>query len=205
MFNKDSFPLIESRTLRGRQGINLSVHTCRSNSLFFFLYFLFFFFFSFYLSFSSLFSMLVFYSVVFLLRSYYPFFVLLVHGQGPLFYSVCHDQILLFQPLTTFVWSRCTCRPLLIHLCWLCHSYHQTKRTILFISLPWHPYLLWCRCSFSLSLMACTQWFPLTLTYSRRYVIPAEHFPQKSLSRNLKIGFFPLPTAIPYPLTYDPP
>ena len=36
------------------------------------------------------------------------------------------------------------------------------------------------------------------------YVISAGHFPQKSPNRNLKIGFFPLPTVKPCPLTSDP-
>ena len=31
-------------------------------------------------------------------------------------------------------------------------SHHQTKRTILFVCLPWHSYLLWCGCSLSLSI-----------------------------------------------------
>ena len=173
MFNKGSFPLIESRTLRGREGINLLVHACRSNSLFFFPYFLIFLLSFFFLSFLNA----CFLFRGFLLSSYYPPFVILVHGQGPIFYSACCDRILLFQPLTTFVWSGCTCQPPLVHLCWLCHSYHQTKRTILFVCLPWHPYLLRCGCSLSVSLMACTQWFPLTLTSFRRYVIPVGHFP----------------------------
>ena len=37
------------------------------------------------------------------------------------------------------------------------------------------------------------------------HVIPAGHFPQNSLSKNSRIGFFPLPTARPCPLTHDPP
>ena len=36
------------------------------------------------------------------------------------------------------------------------------------------------------------------------YVISAGHFPQKSTSRNLKIGFSALPTAKPCPLTSNP-
>ena len=63
------------------------------------------------------------------------------------FYSACHGRILLFQPLTTFVWSGCTFRPPLDRLCATPH--HQTKRTILFISLSWHPFLLRCGCLLS--------------------------------------------------------
>ena len=59
--------------------------------------------------------------------------------------------------------------------------------------------------SLSLSLMACTWWFQLILTSFRWHVIPAGHFPQKSLSKNPIIGFFSLPTAKPCPLTHDPP
>ena len=191
MFNKDSFPLIESRTLRGRQGINLSVHTCRSNSLFFFLYFLFLFF-SFYLSFSSLFSMLVFYSVVFLLRSYYPPSSSLVHGQGPLFYSACYDKILLFQPLTTFIWSGCAYRPPLVHLCWLCHSYYQTVRTILFVCLLWHPYLLQCR--YFLSIPHCMHLVvPTYPCFFQAVCHPSRTFLPKELEQEPQNRFFPSP------------
>ena len=35
-------------------------------------------------------------------------------ARGPL-YRACHDQYLLFQPLTAFVWCGCPCRPLTGH------------------------------------------------------------------------------------------
>ena len=35
------------------------------------------------------------------------------------------------------------------------------------------------------------------------HFIPTGHFPQKCLSKNLRIGFFPLPTARPCLLTHD--
>ena len=60
-------------------------------------------------------------------------------------------------------------------------------------------------CTLSLSLMACIWWFQLILTSFGWHVIPAGYFPQKSLSKNPKISFFPLPTARPYTLTHDPP
>ena len=60
-------------------------------------------------------------------------------------------------------------------------------------------------CALSLSLMACTWWFQLILTSFGWHVILVGHFPQKSLSKNPKIGFFPLSTARPCPLTHDPP
>ena len=55
--------------------------------------------------------------------------------------------------------------------------------------------------------MACTQWFQLILASFGRYVIPTRHFPQKSLSRNPRIGFpfFSWPDHALLPLTYDPP
>ena len=76
--------------------------------------------------------------------------------------------------------------------------------TILFVSLSWHPFLL--RCGFSLPilhgmhLMAPTQLCPFGWC-----VIPAGHFSQKCLSRNLKIGFLlsPPPNHALLPLTHD--
>ena len=69
---------------------------------------------------------------------------------------------------------------------------------------------LQCVCSLSLSLllMACTWWFQLIFASFGWHVIPAGHFPQKSLSKNPRIGFFPLLTVRPcplLPLTHDPP
>ena len=160
--------------LRGREGNNLLVHACRTNSLFLFSFFLCFPFFSlifpffFFLSLFSVFPFIFpfssfflvtpcFYFLIFkfsIISSYSPSLLLLYTAMAS-FYSGCHDWILLFQPLTTFVWSGCTYRP--PHLCATLH--HQTKRTILFVSLPWHPLptTVWVP-SLSLSLMACTQW-----------------------------------------------
>ena len=45
-------------------------------------------------------------------------------------------------------------------------------------------------------------WFQLILTSFGWHVIPAGHFPQKSLSKNPRIGFSPLPTVRPCP--FDP-
>ena len=82
----------------------------------------------------------------------------------------------------------------------------QTKKAILFVCLLWLflPVTV-CVLSLSLSLMACTWWFQLILTSFGWHVIPAGHCPQKSLSKIPRIGFFPLPTAKPCPLTHDPP
>ena len=91
-----------------------------------------------------------------------PFFSLSLFTARPSFYSTCHDRILLFQPLTSFVQSRCTGRPSLFRLCATPH--HQTKKDILFTWLSWHPFLatVWVL-SLSISLMACIQWFQLSL------------------------------------------
>ena len=70
------------------------------------------------------------------------------------FYSACCNWILLFYPLTTFVWSGCTRRPLLFRL--RATPHYQTKTTILSVSLSWLFFLPRCYFSLSLSLMACT-------------------------------------------------
>ena len=68
--------------------------------LFFFVFFLsFFFFLAFLLSFYFIF-----------LSCSSPVFRSLFWAQWRSSYSTCHDHILLFCPLTTFVWSECTCR-----------------------------------------------------------------------------------------------
>ena len=87
--------LAESKILRGKEGINLLVHACRSNSpSFSFLCFLIFFFFlSFFLSYSLfLFPSFQVFNIIVL-----PLVVVVVpvHGKG-LFYSTCRDLILLF-------------------------------------------------------------------------------------------------------------
>ena len=75
----------------------------------------------------------------------------------------------------------------------------------MFVCLLWLFYPLQCVCFLSLSLIAYTWWFQLILVSFGWHVIPAGHFPQKSLSKNPRIGFFPLSTTRPCPLTYDPP
>ena len=203
MFNKGSFPLIESRTLRGREGINLLVHACRSNSLFFFPYYYYFFLSFFFLSF--LHACILFRGFLFKFLS--PFLPLTpVHGQCPLFYSACHDWILLFQPLITFVWSGCTYRPPLVHLRWLCHSYHQIKKTILFVCLPWHPYLLRCGCSLSIphGMHLVVPTYPY---FFWMICHPSRTFPPKGPEQEPRNRFFfflsPPPDHALLPLTYD--
>ena len=74
----------------------------------------------------------------------------------PSFYSAYHDRILLFQPLTSFVWSGCTGRPSLFRLCATPH--YQTKKGIFVCLAAVAPLSCYGLGSFSLSLslMACT-------------------------------------------------
>ena len=195
-------PLADGMILRGREENNLLVHACQTNSLFFLFLFL-----SFFLSvFSLIFSFFSFslFSILWFLSDgcYYGSCLSPLRMVKAPFYSTCRGRILLFQPLTTFVWSGCTWWPPLDRLCATPH--HQKKRTILFVSLPWHPFLL--RCGFSLPilhgmhLMAPTQLCPFGWC-----VIPTGHFLQKSLGRNLKIGLLlsPPPNHALLPLTHD--
>ena len=202
--------LAKGRILRGREGKNQLVHVCRTNSLFFSFSF-FVSFFSSYLSF--LFFFLVFYFVIplrWLLLSFLPFFPcyssfffpLLLRTTRAFFYSACHGRILLFQPLITFVQSGCTCRPPLYRLCATPH--HHIKMTILFVSLSWHLFLLWC--GFSLPIPHGMHLVtPAQLCPFGWCVIPTGHSPQKSHGRNLKIGFpfSPPPSHAFLPLTQD--
>ena len=137
-------------------------------------------------SFPLLFSFFLFY--FFLLCSSSVFFDLLFWAQWRSFYSACCDQILLFCPLTTFVWSGCTCRPPLVRL----HHPPQLqtkKKAVLFIGLPWRPFLPRCRCF--LSLWHAPNGFFLNLASFGWFVIPARRTSQKSLGRSCKIGIFP--------------
>ena len=55
-------------------------------------------------------------STLFFLSCSSPVFLPLFWAQWRPFYSACRDQILLFCPLTSFVWSGCTCQPPLVCL-----------------------------------------------------------------------------------------
>ena len=90
--------------------------------------------------------------------------------------------------------------------CWLCRSPLLDKEGyfVCLLVVAFLPVTV-CVLSLSLSLMACTWWFQLILTFFRWHVVLARHFPQKSLSKNPRIGFFPLSTARLCPLTHDPP
>ena len=79
------------------------------------LYYLCFVFLFYFLSFSFS-SLSYFLSTQFFFRVLPLFFRPLLWVQWRSSYSACRDQILLFCPLTTFVWSGCTCRPQLVRL-----------------------------------------------------------------------------------------
>ena len=67
-------------------------------------------------------------------------------------------------------------------------------------------YPLQCVCSLSLSIPHGMHLVVSTHPYFFwGHVIPTGHFPQKSLSKNPRIGFFSLPTARPCPLTHGLP
>ena len=95
------------------------------------------------------------------------------------------------------------------YLCWLCRSPLPDKEGYFVCLLVMAFSTRYSVCSLSLSLslflITCTWWFQLILTSFRWHVISAGHFPQKSLSKNPRIDFLPLPTARPCPLTHDPP
>ena len=134
-----------------------------------------------------------------------------MHGKVPL-YSACHDRILLFSPLTTFVWSGCPCWPLtglpVAHhhhllmlvvppnkedyfVCLLAVAFLYATVRVLSLSLP-IPYGM----HLVVPTHPCFLWVVCH---------PSKTFPPKSLSRNPKIGF-PLSLPLDYallPLTYD--
>ena len=113
------------------------MHACRSNSHFVFFLVVFFSFLPTRFFFYFLVSLFKF---LFLNQGSRYYFVSLFTAR-PSFYNACRDQILLFKPLTSFVWSGYTGQPSLFRLCATPH--HQTKKGILFVCLPWHPFLLW--------------------------------------------------------------
>ena len=90
-------------------------------------------------------------------------------------------------------------------LCWLCRSPLPDKKGY-FVYLFAVAFSTRCSvCALSLSLFP--SWHAPGGSFGW-HGIPAGHFPQKSLSKNTIIGFFPLPTARPcplLPLTHDPP
>ena len=208
---KNPLSLVESRACRGREGINLLVHAYHPISLFSFVV----------SNFSFLFPFLFFSQCLLQCRDFFLKVTIIVntpavHGNSPL-YNACRGWILLFQPLITFVWFGYSYRPSLV--CQSLSHYHLpvlavplliTRQRRLFCSFVCRGTLT-CydvgALSLSPSLMACTQQFQLILTSFGRYIISIGHFPQKSLSRNPRIGFS-LFLPLDHPLlllTHDPP
>ena len=110
---EESFVFDREQDFRGREGINLLVHACHSM-----------------LSVFSLFLIPLFFSILFFF--FYPFSVLVyMLWFSPRGYYYCDPSsgyarqrsfikclpwlAFTIQPLTTFVWSRCPCRPPLIY------------------------------------------------------------------------------------------
>ena len=122
-------------------------------------------------------------------------------------YSACHDQILLFFPLTTFVWFGCTCRPPLDSSA--SPSLAPEKEKLF--------YLLACHGALSCHGVGVFSLYPswhapngssLNLASFGWSVIPAGCTSQKSLDRSRKIGIFPSPphqTIPPYLWPMTPP
>ena len=129
-------------------------------------------------------------------------------------------NILLFCPLTVFVWPRCTCRPCCAtqNPCQteadsFCHSVR--RRLILSFCAPRTHFVLLCAAAFPatmlisslLTLRACTQRFPLKLPLLGGLSSQQDVPPKRGLSRGRKYVFSPLPTTKPHPLlplTSDP-
>ena len=134
----------ESKTLKGREGINLLVHAFRSHSLSF--------------SFSSLlkfpFSYLFFLPFLFL-NTHFPFLGFQIPNTimlvlSPMFMAMAHFIV----PAVTRFYYFGPQQPLLGLGVLADHHWSvsvpfpiaRQKKTILFVCLPWHPFLLWSGC-----------------------------------------------------------
>ena len=83
--------------------------------------------------------------------------------------------------------------------------HHQTKRTILFVCLPWHCYLLQCGCSLFFSILHGMHLVVPTYPYFFWAIChPSRTFPPKEPKQEPQNMFSPLPTVRSYPLTSDP-
>ena len=81
----------------------------------------------------------------------------------------------------------------------------RQKKTILFVCLPWHPFLLWSECFLSPYL----SWHALSGSNSALLLLGGmssqqDTFPKIARAGTSNIGLSPLPTAKPCPLTSDP-
>ena len=197
---KNHLLLVENRTFGGRKGINLLVHACRSIL-------------SIFLSFLSNSSFLVF-SFSFSVFAYFvvipsPRLLLLII---PL---LCTASVLYIMP-TMIGFYHFSLQLLLFGLGVLIDHYwfvyascvtprYQTKKTILFVCLPWHPYLLQCGYSLSLSIPHGMHLVVLTHPYFFWEIChPSKTFPPKEPEQESQNRFSPFPTAKPCLLTSDP-
>ena len=131
-----------------------------AHCIIFLLFFCFFLIFFFFLAFILSFYFIIFFRVLPL------FFRPLFWAQWRSSYSACRDQILLFCPLTTFVWSGCTCRPPLVHLHHPPPPVPDKENAVLFIGLLWRPFLSQCRHSLSIPYGMHLTVSPSTLPFS---------------------------------------
>ena len=104
--------------------------------------------------------------------------------------------------------SLSTAQPAPLAYAGLATPHNHIKKTILFFCLPWHSYLLQCGCSLSLH----PSWHAPNGSNSSLLLLGGmssqqDISPQKSQSRNLRIGFplSPPPDHTLLPLTHDPP
>ena len=98
---------------------------------------------------------------------------------------------LVWVSLLTTYWSSVVATT--TYLCWLCRSPLLDKEGYFVCLLAMGFSTRYSVCALSLSLMACTWWFQLILTSFGWHVVLVGHFPQKSLSKDPRIGFFPFP------------
>ena len=134
-----------------------------------------------------------------------------VHGKGPL-NNACCDQSLLFQLLTTFVWSGCPCQPLIglpvTQPPPLTCAGRATRQRRLFCLFAGRDTLIY----YSVGALSLS----LLVPHGMHLVVPAHPcflwvvchlnriFHPKEPEQEPQNRFSPLPTARPCPLTSDP-
>ena len=180
---ENSLFLANSRTLRGREGINLLVHACRSNFLYFFFSSLLIFpFLIFFFSFFLFFLILVFYFLIFKFLYRGAYVVVSCTQQGPLFIVpvVTGFTILALNHLClVWVYLRTTTGSS------ICHSPSPDKRKLfcLFVNCGTLP--CYGVSAFSFLIPHGMHLVVPSFASFGWYVIPAGYFPQKSSSKNL--------------------
>ena len=137
---------------------------------------------------------------------------LTVHGKDPL-YNTCRDQLLLFQPLTTFVWAKCPCRSPLVcklpshhYLPVLAVPFLITRQRRLFCLFVCHDTLT-CYGVGALSLFiphGMNLVVPTHPYFFWAVCYPSKTFPLKEPEYKPQNRFSPLTTARLCPLTSNP-